>query len=288
MTNRKIVFILSLGHTGSTLVDYVLSSHEDSFGLGELYSAGKRRFRKNALCSVHGDSCQFWDDASVLRTKKNVKATRLKFFMDYFGLDNSKKRTFDYLFDKTKAQVLVDSSKNIQWISSSLRQLKGSHIDASVVYLKRAPYGLIASWYRKYPERGFDYCVDRLSKETIEYDSYFESIQVSKKAVYYEELTNDPIKGFTELFEFLGLSFNPTYLNFFTFNHHQIGGNSGTASIISNYQGLNVAAKNEYYKDHKVEIKQDSRWKNELSNEQLSTIRLKFADIHDFCHNTSL
>lgn len=63
-SKKKVVYILSLGHTGSTLVDYVLSSSPNFFGLGEIYAVQKKKFRNGSipLCSIDKADCQFWDE----------------------------------------------------------------------------------------------------------------------------------------------------------------------------------------------------------------------------------
>ncbi|MEJ2251089.1 MAG: hypothetical protein P8Y97_15730 [Candidatus Lokiarchaeota archaeon] len=61
-------------------------------------------------------------------------------------------------------------------------------------------------------------------------------------------------------------------LNYFQFEHHILGGNTGTQSLIVKSQNINgenslihLSERNEYYyKDHPLGIKLDLRWKEEL------------------------
>lgn len=117
---QRIVFIASLGHSGSTLLDLVLGGHPRFIGLGEIGSvvgAGADRTRdpRAGLCSCGrgGGDCPFWSvvidrlAAEPEATTARRYALVLETFTAVFGPD----------------AVPVDSSKYLGWLRLVHREL---------------------------------------------------------------------------------------------------------------------------------------------------------------------
>jgi hypothetical protein len=128
---RRVVFIASLGHSGSTLLDLVLGGHTRVVGLGEVgrsvIPSGSEATDSPApscSCGHEARDCTFW--GGVLRRLADepgaADARRyeivLEAFADSFGADT----------------VLVDSSKYLRWLRV-LSTLGG--VDLRVLFLVR-------------------------------------------------------------------------------------------------------------------------------------------------------
>lgn len=95
---KKIVYVLSSGHSGSTILGYLLGGCDGAYLLGEFVHTNKStlntekrgRIKRNGLCSVHGTECFVWGGKYP--------------------------RTFADAFDKFGRGVLIDTSKNVQWV----------------------------------------------------------------------------------------------------------------------------------------------------------------------------
>ncbi len=125
----KIVYILGLSRSGSTMLDLILGNNSNFIGLGEAFQVLRpdmNRFNQNELCScgkVTG-RCAFWGEASA-RLKREMPATfeeRYKIIIDVFiklyGMD----------------RILVDSSKLLDPLQL-IRRIE--NIDLKVIYLIR-------------------------------------------------------------------------------------------------------------------------------------------------------
>jgi hypothetical protein len=107
--SRRVVFIASLGHSGSTLLDLVLGGHSGVVGLGEVGRSVCPSADTSAVvcsCGHEAGACGFW--SGVLRRLAAAPASTdakryeivLEAFADSFGPD----------------AILVDSSKYLQWL----------------------------------------------------------------------------------------------------------------------------------------------------------------------------
>ena len=69
----KVVFIASLSHSGSTLLDLMLNAHPDVASVGELKQLGRfarlEKPNRRLRCTCGADSlltCEFWTKVSAL------------------------------------------------------------------------------------------------------------------------------------------------------------------------------------------------------------------------------
>ena len=131
--NRTAVFILSSPHSGSTWTGYVLGSNPESAFVGEYHRAWKDALRVPCtLCAARGlESCEVLGDIEK----------------------EPAERAFDLAFARTGKRVVVDASKDVEWI----RLFKANDgVDIRIVHLVRDPRGFFASVKRRpsRPQRG--------------------------------------------------------------------------------------------------------------------------------------
>lgn len=137
MTKIKVIYILSLSHSGSTVLDLLLSHHPAITGLGEVYSVftGKKANYEGtqSVCSCGNDlrQCYFW--GSYFAEESKVASYKQKY------------TTLLELAAKKGLPVLVDSSKTTAHLEPLLELEKEGVIDLRVVYLVRDARGWVTS-----------------------------------------------------------------------------------------------------------------------------------------------
>ncbi|NES02117.1 MAG: sulfotransferase [Okeania sp. SIO2F4] len=122
MDHKKVIFIFGIGRSGSTLLDLMLGSHPQTFSLGEISKLPKfvKKGKRN-LAAL--EESRFWidnfDEAELKRFAAGISNHRLnkyiplkieRFVRGLVGKDNIL-NPYTILFEKTKTQILVDSSK---------------------------------------------------------------------------------------------------------------------------------------------------------------------------------
>lgn len=57
----RLLFIIGEGHSGSTILDTILSSHSQIFGVGEVYALARTvKTGELCCCGEPVESCEFW------------------------------------------------------------------------------------------------------------------------------------------------------------------------------------------------------------------------------------
>lgn len=153
---KKILFIVSAGRSGSTLLDMVIGSHSKCFTIGEI-SRLPDSIKKNSLCGCGEilQNCGFWRRINSRLYKrygesiyKSSNAFNLSFWQEYQGSNrygyyykifkpllgiaklnmtwvHNTRTLFNEIFEETQAEVLVDSTKDIfraMLLRSSLKE----------------------------------------------------------------------------------------------------------------------------------------------------------------------
>lgn len=222
------VFIASLGHSGSTLLDLVLGGHSRLVGLGEvaavLTSRGNGQPSLTGMCSCgqEAGSCPLWSDvARRLREEPDARLGRqyrivLESVAAMFGPD----------------VIPVDSSKYLQWLRllhddvgidlrvlfllKDVRNFMVSEVEAGVRTrgqgLQRrqmTPLGAFAYWHRH----------NRAVEQFLR-DSRLPTFQLG-----YEELCLAAEPIMQAICRFLGLTFEPAMLELRSSRSHVLRGN---------------------------------------------------------------
>ena len=226
----RVLYIASLPHSGSTLLDLLLGSHSAVHGLGELQAL--RRYvapeqegssAKRRKCTCGASSvwlCPFWssvDETLRLSGTEGLQALNIAAEDDErFRRDNG--ALFSAIADVAKKRVLVDSSKSL----TRLHRLMGTPgLTVLPIFLHREPAGQIASMVRKYgdAEKQIELNI-RGSGELLGFFS-----DRTDPIVSYASLTEDPKAVLTSLLQPLGLEYEEAQLNWTTQPHHNLGGN---------------------------------------------------------------
>jgi hypothetical protein len=253
-----VIYIVGLGHSGSTLLDLLLGAHSRIVGVGELIalsSAGKPGRHEQVLdrrCDCGAPTklaCQFWD--AVDRRLQSAGATSLR-TIDLDICDPGAFRTvnaaiFDAIAGVSGRSWIVDSSKRI----SRYQRLVEAGFNVRPIHIVRAPCGVVASHVRK-GRNWWSHC--------LTYSGHaFRAPRVladrEHLRIHYEDLATRPEEVVRGAMEWLGLDFEPGQLRFHQTPHHLLAGNH------MRHAG-----------DESIRL--DERWKRELSPHQRWLISL--------------
>lgn len=285
---KKVVFIMGIGRSGSTLIDLMIGSHPDAFSLGEIsklpefVKKGKRKF------CVREDST-FWQDnfteaelidlaagLSNHRLNKYIPLKIERFAREIFRQDNIF-NSYTTLFAKTQKDILVDSSKYIFWIANKLkaREFRSGLIEAYLIHMIRDGRAVANSYLRAFPQLTITEFSQRWVRQIQEQKSFYDRFPTEKKMVVrYEELATNPQAVLERVCQLLAIEFTPEMIEYWRHDHHHIVGSRGTNALILKYRGqqLNQGVQEvhgSYYQDTDLAIKFDLRWKKEFAPEKL-------------------
>lgn len=275
----KVIFILGTGHCGSTLLDLILGSHSKMFSLGEVYRVVSSD-PPVPICDICEEDCEFWKP-TLLKSIQNIYTDNLpKQIGRKLGvLEAIEVSFYKKLFEASKNNILIDSSKNPGWISRNGRKLRSSNIEPVLIYLSRDGRAVVNSYFRKYPERGLEGISHNWNSRITAINECYDSwLSESKIHIRYKDLAKSPISTIKKLMEFIQLPFEEEMMRFWEHDHHLVNGNAGTKSMLLKFKDANKhkqwveANDKEYYREKELGIKFDERWKRELSADQVSVI----------------
>jgi hypothetical protein len=256
MDLKKVILICGAPHSGSTLLGLILGSHSKCFYAGE---ANKTRFINNnnstgssedKACKVCGKNCPIWGSFSL----------------------NEHENLYQYLAKKSNRPVIIDSTKNIKWLKKQIGMLKDLKLDIYLIYLSRDGRAVINSRIRKYKDLNVADIIKDWKEHIIKTNSLYNNFADKKIKVKYEDLATNSEEIIQKICFFLNLKYEPKMLNYYEYEHHPLGGNTGTQSLLQNLEEgkslIQLSERNQYYyQTHPLGIKLDLRWKEELSLE---------------------
>jgi len=251
-----IIYIVGQGHSGSTLLDLLVSSHSEVTSLGEIksLSSRKKRFGRKPLeekCTCGAakiSECTFWQRVeSMTYQSAGLYLQDIDVYSEdseIFKAHNT--AVFNAVSEITGCRFIVDSSKSIGRL---LMLLKSGVFDVRLVYLIRCPYSMVFSNMKKgqvLTEQAHNYTKKMMrARRILSGHNHF--------TVHYETLATKPSQTLYGIMNWLGLSFEQSQLDWSSHDHHNINGNRMRFSKES-------------------EIKLDVRWKKGLTPLQKTTI----------------
>lgn len=298
---KTVVFILSDKRSGSTWLSYVLGSHQNAAHLGEYY----RPF-------INPDHVE----CDICHAVGKVECPILHGIHDV-PLDLA----YDFAFERYKKDILIDNGKEVTWANKILTL---DRIDRRLVHLFRDPRGFIAAqrrrkhldkdrmqfkiihlirdprgWFASVKRRGWsdiNTSIRKWVKDNREMIELAEKRRLPYMAVFYDELAYDPEKYFPELCEFVGMEFEPKALEYWSFEHHGLGGTNGAGyMVLQNYEKAEYkTADDDFYQKNINKRFYDQRWKEQLTKEEIEYIEnsnsvrellaMAGKDINDLAH----
>ena len=226
----KIVYILGLSRSGSTMLDLILGSNHNLVGLGEIFQVIRpdmNRFLRNEYCSCGKvtHECAFWGAASD-RLKQDVSATLeerynivLRVFMEVFGhnrilVDSSKLLDFLNLIEKlddVELKVIYLIRDVRAWTISRLNNRKKSpkYYGRDGYYIKKLSYKYgwkidIFKWIAPFITILPAYYFWLWYIQNKQIIKYLQKNKIDYFRIGYDELGLQPEYMMSKIFEFLG------------------------------------------------------------------------------------
>lgn len=255
----KVIFIASLSHSGSTLLDLMLNAHPEMVSVGELKQLGRFARREKAhrrlRCTCGADSiltCDFWTRVSALTEAaigRTISELNVEDYAETESFDRDNVALFQAISAVAEKRYIVDSSKQVVRLA---HLLENPAFDVFPIFLLRDPKGQICS-SRKIPAR-----LTKLRKTPISLVKHIGNYVRTNRDIYdlvkdrpyamvrYEELVQSPEPVLMSLMEAIGLSFDPNQLQWALPVRHNVGGNGMRRSSSS-------------------ELKLDEKWRDHFS-----------------------
>jgi hypothetical protein len=252
--DTKVCFIIGAGHSGSTLLGFILGSHRDGFYCGE---AAKTRYLKDdskilvkRVCKICGANCPVWKNIWIDETKN----------------------LYGQIATKMQRSLIIDSSKNTDWIQHQLSLLEQTSVRPFLLFLQRDGRAVINSRIRKYPNKESIELIKNWIKQINLTNILFSEFSQKKLKISYEELATNTASTVQRICRFLEIDYQPEMLSYAQHEHHVLGGNNGTQFLIAQAQREKISSpfvqlheqNRHYYESRGSEITLDLRWKQEL------------------------
>ena len=166
--------------------------------------------RKRA-CKICGEDCRIWGSFNL----------------------KSHETLFDDISSHVDSKILIDSTKDLNWIETSKEHAIKSGFEVVLVFLKRDGRAVVNSRIRKYPERDPEQIISNWIEKIQSTTSYFDKFSGLKMKVEYEKLSESPENTLQNICETLNLKFAAEALDLTKHEHHPFGGNNGTQYLLS-------------------------------------------------------
>jgi Sulfotransferase family len=217
----KIVFIVSLGHSGSTLLNLLLGGHPRAISMGEIWSAIKRWDEEQRPCTCGNpvQKCPVWSQFQPANGYINSYNRLLQTIEDLYGpdkiiIDSSK-------FLSTLRFLIENNIKNIKilFLIKDVRSFVVSQINR-----KSYEHGNEARWKKSYRDYIF-YNIYSWHKENRAIKRYLEKNNLEFFQFGYEELCLHSEEILKKICQFIGVDYSDRMLSPANSFSHIIRGN---------------------------------------------------------------
>jgi hypothetical protein len=194
----------------------------------------------------------------------------------FTGIDRRPRRIHEALLQRTNACVLIDNSKTLAWAH---KQVVVRGVPKQYIHLLRDPRAVVYAWGQRNLDKGLD--------DWIEENRRIRDFLVMNRCDYvlatYDQLTLDTTNALRGLCSWLGLTFLPSQIEYWHFEHHGSGRNGATAAFLERYRTPDQA----FYETHRRTQFRDLRWVSGLDPAIRGSIE-QDARLRDFLHEVGL
>jgi Sulfotransferase family len=224
----KVIFIASLSHSGSTLLDLMLNAHPEVASVGELKQLGRfarlEKPNRRLRCTCGAESlltCEFWTRVSVLTktaTGRTIGELNVENYDNQKSFDEDNVALFQAIATVSGKRYVVDSSKHVARLALLI---ENPALDVFPIFLLRDPKGQICS-----SQKTSASLVKLIGNYVRTNREIYELVRDRPHSVVrYEQLVRNPEQVLATLMEELGLSFDPRQLEWASEVRHNVGGN---------------------------------------------------------------
>lgn len=229
----QIVYILSLPHSGSTLLTMLLNAHASVVSLGEIsqlrsyaqmHRKVSRKTRLGNQCTCGAATiyeCPFWSEVCSILRSRNGKSLR---DLDLESKDTLRFREdnrmfFDAVTTVSGAEVIVDSSKGR---TRFVKLCEANIAPIFPIYLMRDPRGQVYSMMKR-NESGALLPAAHYFAQTLKICF----VLYNQRAIRmrYESIATRPKVVLSKIMSELELTYDPDQLNWAEADRHNLGGN---------------------------------------------------------------
>lgn len=280
MAQRKVAFTAGSGRGGTTLLNMILGSHSRGFAIGELFGLpGRLAESGGAPCRFCPAACPVW--------RQPFMDELIGRYWPRGGLNGVLPRlgparpgVYAELFERVGAEALFDSSKSLTWLKARLADRRDWR-DASphLILITRDGRAVINSFRRKDGKVSVETYTERWIERMVELERIFAAFAPERRVrVAYETLALAPEQTVRRICRVLDLPFEPSMLDYWTHEHHTLGGNKGTHFLVHRHRGADAAdaraapivRQRDHYAGHGFGIDLDERWRDEMPQADLS------------------
>jgi len=266
---RLGVAIGGAGHSGSTLLGLVLGSHSHVFYAGEakktLFIGNPDKPLRKRVCKLCGPGCEVWSRFTV----------------------PPEPDLYEQVARITGRSVIVDSTKKPDWIRARRAELDAVGVPHRLIFLARDGRAVVNSRARKYPDRSPEALVDEWVGQIEATEALRRERPDEALLVRYEALATQPEETVRAVCAFLGLEFEPGMLAYETRDHHPLGGNTGTQSVVARANELDSdlakvpGRSRDYYAGLRGGFSLDLRWRDELPAAVLDAFEARASGLNE-------
>lgn len=280
---NKVVFILGIGRSGSTMLDLMLGSHSQGFSLGEI-SKLPQIYRRTPEPAAFCPTGTFWPDhfspEDAQQLARGLSGRRLhpriplkleRWFRALIRQD-AVLNPYTLLAQRIQKGLLIDSSKYPDWVIQRLnaREFRQGHLQSYVIHAVRDGRAVLNSYLRAYPELTVDQVSQRWLHNLVACEELYGTLPEHQRLqVRYEVLATDPEGTMRQVCRFLQVPFEPDMLEYWKHEHYYIAGSRSARAMMARYRQQPVASNTQavhgdYYTKMDLTIKLDQRWRQEL------------------------
>jgi hypothetical protein len=264
----RVVYIASLSHSGSTLLDLMLNAHPQMVSVGELKQLGRfanfRKKNKSYRCTCGARTlwdCSFWtrvNEVTQAATGVSLGEFNVEDYDQHRTFARDNPALFAAISEVSGKEFIVDSSKSARRLALLVER---SPLDVFTIFLVRDPRGQICSMLRKNKVGRQDELYS-LAQKYVSTNLGIQTLVADRPhaVVRYEELVRNPERTLDGLMRRLGLAFHPAQLDWTAHERHNVGGNR------MRRQSASV-------------LRLDERWREELTPAQRAVIESETATI---------
>ena len=231
-TPYTILYVVGVGHSGSTLLNLLLNGHSEAVGLCELHFL-ERYLQLPADDPLNPLRYSMWQDAKKCWESKtgvsfsdlHISTPSRRQLAKWRDVDLATYRMhnsalFDCISEVTRAKLLVDTSKSLRRLSL----LSKCDLPLKIVHLVRDGRGVVNSYRRKYGR--FRVGLDRWFLRTLLVPlARQKSENAEWLSLKYEDLADSPDLTLQRLCTFAGLDYQSSMLRYWESEDVSIGGN---------------------------------------------------------------
>jgi len=185
-------------------------------------------------------------------------------------------RAFELAFARTGKRVVVDTSKDLDWVRLFSAE---EDLDIRIVHLVRDPRGFVASVRRRGPV-GIDGLIDEWRKENEGLRHFVVASGLKSITANYDGLAQLPETEFPRLFEFCGMEFTKENLSYWNIEHHGFAANGASDALLKGNRYGHVpghfrTADAEFYAQKSQTLFHDLRWRTAITADESAAIEKK-------------